>query len=420
MIDWAARMQQILLCGLICSFFALGNFVFGDDWPQFLGPHRTGVSGEQGLLDKWPNGGPKEVWRASGGVGMSGLAISRGRLVTLVQKEGKQWAIALDAKSGQLQWQTPLADEYKNQQGNGPRATPTISGDVVIVFTGEGTLAALGLSDGKIAWSKNVVSELGGKVADYGLASSPLLVGDLVIVTAGAPQACVVACRLKTGELAWKAGDDPPGYSSPVLLDLGGRRQVVVFTGGSAVGLVPESGAMLWRYPYETDYDCNIATPIAVDGKVFISSGENHGCALLRLKPDGQKFVAEEVWQSQGPQSVLRCEWQTPLLLDGKLYGLDNIGSAGPVTHLTCIDAASGGRLWQQARFGKSNGIAADGKLFFSTMTGELVVVRASPKAYEEIGRQQVTGPTRQAPSLASGLLYLRDEKEIVCLDVRQ
>jgi outer membrane protein assembly factor BamB len=177
---------------------------------------------------------------------------------------------------------------------------------------------------------------------------------------------------------------------------------------------------MLWRYPYETDYDCNIATPIAVDGKVFISSGENHGSVLLKLTPKGEKFAVEEVWSSQGTQSVLRCEWQTPILLDGKLYGLDNVGSAGPVTHLACVDAATGQRLWQQARFGKSNLIAADGKLFFSTMAGELVVVRASPSAYEEIGRQQTLGPTRQAPSLSGGLVYLRDEKEIVCLDVRQ
>jgi outer membrane protein assembly factor BamB len=205
-----------------------------------------------------------------------------------------------------------------------------------------------------------------------------------------------------------------------VLLNIGGRQQLVVFTGNAAVGLAPESGAVLWRYEYETDYECNIATPVAVNGQIFISSGENHGCALLKLKPQGDKFAVEEVWQSQGPQSVLRSEWQTPILLDGKLYGLDNIGSAGPVTHLTCIDAVTGERVWQQPRFGKANMIAADGKLFFSNMAGELVVVKASPAGYEEIGRKQVLGPTRQSPALANGLLYLRDDKEIVCLDVRK
>jgi len=390
------------------------------DWNQFLGPQRNGISSAKELLDAWPQGGPKEVWRATGGVGMSGLAISGWSLCTLVQREGKQWLVALDAQTGQPKWQTPLAPEYKNNQGDGPRATPTIRQNSVIAFTGQGALCAVNLDNGKLLWSHDVVNELGGKVADYGMASSPLLIGDLVVVTAGAPQACVVAYRVKSGDIAWKAGNDPAGYSSPALLTVGGRQQIVVFTGGSVLGLVPESGALLWRYEYETDYDCNIATPIAIDSDVFISAGENHGSVRLKLKPNGDKFDVQEVWKSQGTQSVLRCEWQTPILLDGKLYGLDNIGSAGPVTHLTCINAATGERVWQQPRFGKSNCIAADGKLFFSTMTGELVVVRVTPKGYEEIGRKQVLGPTRQAPALASGLLYLRDDKEIVCLDVRK
>jgi outer membrane protein assembly factor BamB len=390
------------------------------NWGQFLGPARNGISSERELVDVWPAGGVKEVWRVSGGVGMSGLAIRQGWLITLAQKEGQQWLIGLDAKTGKTQWETPLAPEYKNGQGDGPRATPTIEGERVFAFTAEGTLVAAGLSDGKILWSHNVVKDLRGKVADYGMASSPLVSDQLVIVTAGAPQACAVAYRVNTGERAWAAGDDPAGYSSPSLLNVAGRLQAVVFTGGSVLSLQPESGKILWRHTYETDYDCNIATPISLGDNVFISSGENHGSVLLKLMPVDGKFTVEEAWSSQGPQSVLRSEWQTPILLDGKLYGLDNIGSAGPVTHLTCIEAATGKRLWQQPRFGKSNLIAADGKLFFSTMAGELVVVRANPERFEEIGRKQVLGATRQAPSLANGLLYLRDDKEIVCLDVRK
>jgi outer membrane protein assembly factor BamB len=391
----------------------------GNDWPQFLGPQRSGISPATGLLSKWPEDGPQEVWRAAGGVGMSGLAVSGRRLVTLVQRDGQQRLVCLDSQTGKPSWQTVLAPEYKNGQGDGPRATPTIAGEQVLAFTGEGVLAAATLSDGKIQWSKNVVQELKGKVADYGMASSPLVVGDLVVVVAGAPQACVVAYRRSTGEKAWAAGDDATGYSSPVLLDVGGKRQLVVFTGSSAIGLAPETGKLLWRYPYETDYDCNIAAPVAVDGNVLISSGENHGSVLLKLVPQGETFQVEEVWKSNGTSSVLRCEWQTPILLKGYLYGLDNIGSAGPVTHLTCVKAATGERAWQQPRFGKSNLIAADGKLIFSTMAGEVVLVRATPDGFQELGRKQVLGATRQAPSLVDGRLYLRDDKEIVCLDVR-
>lgn len=390
------------------------------DWPQFLGPDRNGISAETGLLTQWPADGPKELWRAPGGVGLSGVSISRGRLTTLIQKDGQQWLIALDAQSGKSFWKTPLAPEYKNQQGDGPRATPTIVGDTVLAFTGEGILSAINFENGQSLWQRNVVKELNGKVADYGMASSPLVVGDLVIVTVGAPPATVAAFRVKTGEPAWNAGqDDPAGYSSPALLDVGGRQQIVVFTGSSVLGLVPDSGALLWRYPFETDYDCNIATPLAVDGKVFISSGENHGSVLLELKPQGDKFNVAEVWKSEGTESVLRNEWQTSILLGGNLYGLDNIGSAGPVTHLTCVKAATGQRLWQQLRFGKGNLIAADGKLFISTMTGDLIVIKATPAGYQELGRKQVLGATRQAPALSSGLLYLRDNMEIVCLDVQ-
>jgi len=391
-----------------------------EDWPQFLGPHRNGISAATGLLDSWPIEGPKELWRVPGGVGMSGIAIAGEHLCTLVQHDGQQWLAAFDPTTGKQQWQTALAPEYKNAQGDGPRATPTIAGERVYAFTGQGVLKCLNLTNGSQIWSHDVVGELNGKIADYGMACSPLLVGDLVIVTSGAPKATLVAYRAHSGERAWTAGDDPCGYSSPALLSVGGRQQIVAFTGGSVIGIAPDKGSVLWRYPYETDYECNTATPVSVDGNVLISSGENHGSVLLKLKPNRDKFDVEDIWSSQGTRSVLRSEWQTPILLEGNLYGLDNIGSAGPITHLTCLDAASGKQLWQQPRFGKANMIAADGKLFFTSMTGELIVVRATPKGYEEIGRKQVSGPTRQAPALADGRLYLRDDKEIICVGIRK
>src|SRR5436190_10857295 len=195
----------LALTGIVLAEVCTTPASFGGEWPQFLGPSRNGISNETGLLDAWPEGGPKEVWRASGGVGMSGLAISRGRAITLVQKDGQQSLISLDAKTGKPQWQMALSAEYKNAQGDGPRATPTITDDTVIAFTGEGTLVAANLSDGKVSWSHNVVQDLGGKVADYGMACSPLVIGNLVIVTAGAPRACVVAYHLSSGERGWTA-----------------------------------------------------------------------------------------------------------------------------------------------------------------------------------------------------------------------
>jgi outer membrane protein assembly factor BamB len=390
-------------------------------WPQFLGPDRNGISHETGLIAAWPQDGPSEMWRVKGGQGPSGLALAGGKLFTLVQKEGRQWLVCLDALTGKSQWEKDLAPEYRNQMGDGPRATPAVAGDTVYAFTGEGILAALKTADGQVVWKKNLVSEFGGKPAEYGMAGSPLVVGKRVVVTVGAPEATVVAVEGATGEVVWKAGQDSPaGYSSPVVLKVADRELIAVFHGEGGLGLDPATGAELWSYPYLTDFNCNIAAPVAVDGGVFLSAGENHGSVLLALKPHGDKFDVSEVWNSQGPKSVLRNEWQTSILLDGYLYGFDNVGGAGPISHLTCIDAKTGERQWQQLRFGKGNLIAADGKLFICTIQGELVVVNANPKKFEELGRKMVIGKTRQAPALAGGLLYLRDEREIVCLDVRR
>jgi len=413
--------SAIFFVTLTCLFLG-GTVVKGQEssWPQHLGPSRNGISAEKGLLDAWPAGGPKEVWRAKGGVGMSGLAISGGRLFTLAQREDQQGVVAHDATNGAAIWRTAVAPAYENQMGDGPRATPTVAGNTVFAFTGEGILVALNASDGRILWSHNTAKELAGQPAEYGMACSPLVVGTQVIVTVGAPNATVVAYDTVSGKLAWTAGNETTGYSSPALLAVGGREQIVVHSGSAVLGLEPNSGAVLWRHPYVTDYSCNIATPIAVDGKVFVSSGENHGCVLLALKPNGNTFAVSEVWSSQGTRSVLRNEWQTSILLDGCLYGMDNVGGAGTITHLTCVDAATGKRRWQETRFGKGNLIAADGKLLMSTLKGELIVARASPTGYDEIGRSTVIGSTRQAPALANGLLFLRDNEDIACFDVRK
>jgi outer membrane protein assembly factor BamB len=394
----------------------------GRDWPQFLGPDRNGISAETGLIDSWPKEGLEEVWRIpSGGIGMSGIAISRDRALTMIQAEGQQRVLCLDAKTGKPVWRTPIAPEYLNPQGDGPRATPTIAGEAVFAYTGQGILVALRFGDGEILWKRDCVKELGGEPAEYGMSCSPLVVGKQVVVQVGAPKATVAAYDVASGDPVWQAGTgEAPGYSSPALLDVGGQKQIVAFAGASARGIAPKDGSVLWNYPYETDYGCNTATPIAVDGQVFISAGENHGSALLKLSPKGSKFQATPVWSSFGPESVLRSEWQTSVLLDGYLYGFDNVGGAGPVTHLTCVNASTGEVAWQEIRFGKGNLIAADGKLLISTMKGELVLVEASPKAFREIGRQKVLGSTRQAPALASGLVFLRDDKEIVCVSLRK
>jgi len=416
------RLPFNLAALLVWGLLTLGaSPVRADDWPQLLGPGRTGVSAERGLLKSWPEGGPAVLWRVPGGVGMSGLAVVQERVLTLVQREGRQWALCLSVKDGSELWRTDLGPALRNQMGDGPRSTPTVVGEVVYTFTGQGVLSALRLQDGSQIWSNDLMERLNAELADYGMACSPLVVGERVIVTVGAETATVVGVEAKTGKVAWQAGrEQPAGYSSPALIPVNGRPQVVVFAGGGALGLDPQTGKPLWDFPYVTDFACNIATPLAVDGGVFLSSGENHGSVLLDLKPSGEGFEPVPRWTSYGPKSTFRNEWQTSVALEGALFGFDNVGSAGPVTHLACIDPRTGERRWQELRFGKGNLTAADGKLFIITLTGELVVVRANPQKFEVIGRQPLLEKTRTAPALSGGKLFARDDHEIICVDVRQ
>ncbi|MCA8995758.1 MAG: PQQ-binding-like beta-propeller repeat protein [Planctomycetaceae bacterium] len=404
----------------ILILLAAGTSAFAGDWPQFLGPDRNGVSTETGLINVWPESGPEIVWRRPLGVGMSGIAVVGGTAWTLFQDDTTQYVVALNAKSGEERWKTAVAPTYKNSMGNGPRATPTVGDDQVFAFTGEGILVCLNRQTGRQIWSVDTRKEWGGRDAEYGMACSPLISGEFVVVTVGMPDATVAAFERKSGKVAWTSGKgSPAGYSSPALLTLNGKNQLVVFHGAGVLSLTPETGTPLWNYEYPTDYNCNIATPIAVENEVFISSGENHGSALLSV-PETSTGDVTETWTSFGPQSVFRNEWQTALLIDGNLYGFDNVGSAGPVTNLNCVNAKTGELRWRQRRFGKGNAIAADGKLWCTTMDGELVIVQATPNKFVELSRAPLFGETRQAPSLANGLLYVRDNAEMVCVKIRE
>lgn len=387
-----------------------------DDWPQFLGKTRDSISAETGLLDSIPIGGPKLVWKVNGGVGMSAITIAGSKAVTTWNEGNNQVVVCLDAKTGATIWSTPIAPAYKNGQGDGPRATPNIDGDNVFAYSGDGTLACLQLSSGKVIWSVDVVALANAKPAEYGMASSPLVVGNNVIVTGGGNGSTIVAIDRKSGKLRWSAGNGAPGYSSPTQMKIGGQTQVVGFTATGVTALNPNDGKVLWTYPFETDYDCNTATPIQIGDNVFISAGENHGSVLLSIK-DNKPDV---VWESINTKSVLRCEWQTPILLDGYLYGFDNVGSAGPTTHLTCIEATTGKTVWQKTRFGKGNLTYADGKLWITTMSGEIVMVKATPEKFEELGRATMFGKTRQSLSISNGLGYIRDDRDVLCVGLRK
>ena len=408
----------MLLQALIIFLFTVSASTAAD-WPQHLGPLRTGHSVEKDLIKAWPTDGLKVIWQVSGGVGMSGVAVQNSTLVTLIQKGGKQYAIALDAKTGKTKWKTAVAPQYNNAMGNGPRAFPAINSGRAFVFTGQGILAAVDLKTGTLIWKQDTIKEFKGKVADYGMAASPLIIGNLVtIITGHANGMAIAAYDVSSGKLQWQANfPDSIGYSCPAFLELAGEKQLVIFTGTHLRGL-STLGDPLWKYEYITPYDCNIVTPQLVDGDLFISSGEDHGAVRLKVTKSGTGYTIGEVWASQGRTSIMRNEWQTSIFSKGYLFGFDNIGGAGPITNLHCIDAKTGEISWKMPRFGKGNAIAADGKLFISMMDGNLIIANLNQKQYQELGREKITRGTRQAPTLSDGTLYLRDDESIYAIDV--
>jgi len=392
----------------------------GDDWPQFLGPHRNGVSAETGLVNAWPADGPEVVWRTPLGVSMSGVAVVKGAAFTMFQDKISQYVVCLNAADGKERWRTPVAPVYENAMGHGPRATPTVADGHVFAFTGEGTLVALNVEDGRQLWSVNVPKLLKGKPNEYGVSCSPLITDDRVIVHSGTTAAAVAAFGISDGKLAWQAGSGNAGYSSPVLLSLNGETQIVSLTAAGAIGIESVSGKELWSFPFPTEFDCNTASPVRLnDQHILISAGENHGSVVLAVNSVKNGTTAEKVWSSLGKDSQLRAEWQTPVIHEGHLYGLDNGGSAGPITNLVCLRLTDHTTVWQKNRFGKSNLMLADGKLFLTTMEGEVVIVEASPEEFRELSRATIMDTTRQAPALADGHLFVCDDKEVVCINVK-
>jgi outer membrane protein assembly factor BamB len=259
------------------------------DWPQWRGPGRDGKSAETGLLDAWPKGGPRLLWKAQDlGEGYSGPAIAGDRLYVQGQQGRQQFVMAYDVHTGKQLWKTPTGTSFNEDHGNGPRGTTTVDGTRLYAVSTDGTLVCLETVTGRRVWGLNFVERFGGREPHWGYSESPLVDGDRLIATPGGPGAAVVALNKNTGDLVWKSQNDRPGYSSAIALDIGGTHALAVLTAEAAIGLDAKDGALLWRYARVANRTANIATPIAHDGYVFYSSDYGTGCVLLKPTPDGK------------------------------------------------------------------------------------------------------------------------------------
>lgn len=401
------RAPLILALGLLLAAGA----ALAADWPQFRGPNRDGVSRETGLLKSWPAGGPKVLWKGKVGEGFSHVAVANGRLFTLYGQGGQEVAVALDAATGRQLWKVAIDRKYQSDMGNGPRSTPTVDGEMVYALSANGKLVALDVKNGRKVWEHDLRRELGAQPPGWGVSTSPLVEGNLLLVDVGGSRGkSLAAFDKKTGKVVWTSQNDSAGYSAPIAVTVGGVRQVIFFTGTSVVSVSPRDGKLFWRVPWRTDWDVNAAAPIFVaPDKVFISSGYGVGAALFRIKAAGGKAGVEEVWRSRG----MKNQFSSSILHNGTIYGFDD-------STFKAIDAATGKEHWKKRGFAHGSLIVADGHLVVLSERGcDLALIEATPEAYREKGRTEVLSSNKcwTAPTLANGRLYVRDESELVALD---
>jgi outer membrane protein assembly factor BamB len=378
------------------------------DWPQWRGPNRDGTSTETGLLSSWPQGGPPVIWKINGlGEGYSSLAIVGGKIYTQGQRGRQEFVIAFDVKTGQKLWETPTSRDYHNDRGDGPRGTPTIDGERLYAMTGDGVLVCLDASTGKSIWSQNVVQKYGGEIPNWGFSESPLIDGGRLIVMPGGRGASIVSLSKADGSLQWKAGSDRAGYSSAIVANVGGVRQVIALSAESALGVEEDNGELLWRYTKVSNRTANIATPIYHDGEAFLSSAYGTGCALLRLGP---KSMSEVYFSGD-----MKNHYSTSVLVGDYLYGYND-------SILTAMQFSTGKVAWKNRSVGKGSVVYADKRLYLLSEDGVAGLADPTPDAYKEVSRFTIAHgslPTWSPPVIANGTLYLRDQDNLTSYDIK-
>lgn len=393
----------------------------GEDWPQWRGPNRDGISLETGLRQSWPDGGPALIFRADSlGAGYSTVAVADGRIHTQGMASGREWVITLNAETGAQLWSTPHAEAYRDGRGDGPRGVPTVVDGKVYALGARGQLTALDAASGQVLWTVNLLEQLGGRNISWGISESPLVLGDRVLVSPGSRRAGFAALDRESGDLLWTTEGDEAGYASPLPVDLAGAPHIVYFSGERAAGIRAADGALLWSYRRASNRTANIATPVLVSNRggaaeIFLSSDYGTGGALLELRADGAGGVtAEEKYFTRN----MRAHHATPVLHQGVLYGF-----SGSV--FSALDIETGALFWRDRSIRKGSLTFADNRLYVFSERGDVALVEPSRAGYEQRGRFELRQRDRSGentwshPVVANGLLYLRDQDVLVAYDVR-
>ena len=401
----------------------------GGEWRQWGGPQRNfQVDGSQ-LADRWPAEGPRRVWSRPLGLGHSAIIVDEGRLFTMYrpgqESPGGPWAgeervVALDATTGDTLWEYSYPSEPLNfREGAGPHSTPLVVGNLLFTAGTNKQIHAFDKATGDVVWSHDLVAEYDAPptlirpAVKAGYASSPTAWQDMVIVTAGGDGQSVVAFRQQTGELVWKSGDFLISPSTPLLVDVDGETQLIVFGGQTVNGLDPDTGRVIWSHEHDTSGDMNTATPLwGGDNVLVVSSSYDGGTRALRLSREGSATHVEELWFSRR----LRLMFSNGLLLGDHVFG--SSGDFGPAI-LTALDVETGAEVWQSRGFGRSSLVYSDGKVILLDEDGRLVLARFLPEGLEVLSEAPVFETTSwSVPSLVGSTLYVRDREQVIALDV--
>jgi outer membrane protein assembly factor BamB len=386
------------------------------DWPQFHGPGRDNQSSETGLNWNWPKDGPPILWKLDVGHGWAGPVVAGDRLILFHRVADDEVVQCLDPATGKEKWNFTYRTRYRDDFGfdDGPRATPTISGDKVFTLGANGDLHALELTTGKKLWARNLLKDYDANKGFFGVACSPLVAAGKLLVNVGGPNAGIVAFDPANGNEVWKANNDQASYSSPTIAEINGKTLAVFLTREGVVVLNPADGKVHSTFPWRPrlNESVNAATPLVRKNEIFITVSYGAGAVLLRVKEN----ELEEVWSGDKSMS---CQFNTPVRVGDYLYGAHGRVDARNVD-LRCVEWKTGTVKWSQPKFGSTTVLAVDGGLLGLTEAGDLVRFEATPEAYKEKARASILGsPTRAAPALADGRLFARDGTKLVCVKLK-
>ena len=426
--QWCTRAVAALVWLLATPVGAL-------DWPQFRGPNGDGTTSEPIQFD-WPAGGPTRLWKHTLTNGFSSLAVSQGRVLTQVLQTltgGKrEVVVAYDAQTGAMLWNQPLPPIKNplydgggdngatgNTGGDGPRSTPTIVGQRVLVLTSWQSLYCLDLVSGNVLWGKDLVTIYGAEGIAYQSAASPVVENDLAIVNCNATGKTILALRIADGSLGWQSSTaDKMTQSTPVTVDLLGTRQVIFYAQSGLVALNPTNGTVLWRQ--SASYNTSVAaSPVIATNLVYASAGYNTGARVARISKTGSTFTSTQIARTSNAN---KNHWSTPVQYGGYVYGLYG-STVDPeyygLVPLKCLNLDTLEEQWSVDGFGPGGIVLVNDKLLVLTQDGELVLVEPDPTAYTELKRfKAVNGKCWNVPAVNNGRLYVRSTKEIAAFDV--